>query len=659
MVASAPEPSQERSAEDRLGSWKAIAAYLKRDVTTVQRWERREGMPVHRHVHAKRGSVYAFPAELDAWLKNRRPRPDGELEIHRRWWVGGVAAVALACTIAIALWLTQRASVPVNPLANARISPLTDFNGVETAAALSRDGNLVAFLSDRDGQWDAWIAHVGTGEFHNLTKGSAPELLNPEIRSVAFTPDGSLVTLWTRQGRAADAVNVWAVPVMGGSMFEYRASAVEMDWSSDGRRIVFHTTEPGDPTFVVEPGEHVPQQIHVGSKGVHNHFQVWSPDDRYIYFVQGLPPHEMDLWRVTPTGEDLQRITFHNSRVLYPVFLDARTLIYLATTEDGSGPWLYTVDVQSLKSRRISFGVEQYASLAASADGTRLVATVEHSKASLWRVPIKNDIAQESDAERVDVPTVGAFSPRLGLDYLLYVSAANDGHVIWKFANGTTTELWSEPRTRVVGGPAISPDGKLLAFSAEDDRGTRVYVLDIARRQPRALSDSLEVRGAPAWAADSRSIIVAVSEMGEPHLFNVPVDSGAPSRLVSGYSVNPIRSKDGEIIVYADADAGPEFPLKAVTASGAEYKFPDIRLPRGTRRVSWIPGRRALVVLQGEMRHNNFWYIDLDTGERRQLTNFGREFTIRDFDVSADGREIVFDRRQENSDLALIEIGMK
>src|SRR5688572_18757073 len=108
MVASAPEPSQERSAEDRLGSWKAIAAYLKRDVTTVQRWERREGMPVHRHVHAKRGSVYAFPAELDAWLKDRRPRPDGEPRAHRRWWLGGVAAITFAFAIVIALWLTQR-----------------------------------------------------------------------------------------------------------------------------------------------------------------------------------------------------------------------------------------------------------------------------------------------------------------------------------------------------------------------------------------------------------------------------------------------------------------------------------------------------------------------------------------------------------------------
>src|SRR5277367_1487602 len=58
--------------EDRLDSWKEIASYLNRDVTTVQRWEKREGMPVHRHQHDKRGSVYALTGELDAWIEGRR-----------------------------------------------------------------------------------------------------------------------------------------------------------------------------------------------------------------------------------------------------------------------------------------------------------------------------------------------------------------------------------------------------------------------------------------------------------------------------------------------------------------------------------------------------------------------------------------------------------
>ena len=69
-----PEPSpgtapSERPLDDRLDSWKEIAGYLKRDVTTVQRWEKREAMPVHRHLHDKTGSVSASRTELDAWAR--------------------------------------------------------------------------------------------------------------------------------------------------------------------------------------------------------------------------------------------------------------------------------------------------------------------------------------------------------------------------------------------------------------------------------------------------------------------------------------------------------------------------------------------------------------------------------------------------------------
>src|SRR6201995_3486851 len=67
-------PPTETPAEDRLNSWKEIAAYLSRDVTTVQRWEKREGMPVHRHLHDRMGSVYASRSELDAWVRGRNLR---------------------------------------------------------------------------------------------------------------------------------------------------------------------------------------------------------------------------------------------------------------------------------------------------------------------------------------------------------------------------------------------------------------------------------------------------------------------------------------------------------------------------------------------------------------------------------------------------------
>ena len=67
------DPASNRpTQEGRLDSWKKIASYLKRDVSTVQRWERREAMPVHRHLHDKMGSVFAYRSELDAWWESRR-----------------------------------------------------------------------------------------------------------------------------------------------------------------------------------------------------------------------------------------------------------------------------------------------------------------------------------------------------------------------------------------------------------------------------------------------------------------------------------------------------------------------------------------------------------------------------------------------------------
>jgi len=65
------EPNISSENADRLDFWKEIAKYLNRNVRTVQRWEALESMPIHRHLHAKSGSVYAFRSELDAWRKER------------------------------------------------------------------------------------------------------------------------------------------------------------------------------------------------------------------------------------------------------------------------------------------------------------------------------------------------------------------------------------------------------------------------------------------------------------------------------------------------------------------------------------------------------------------------------------------------------------
>jgi len=69
LAGTAPKP-QER----RLESWGEIAAYLRREIRTVQRWERNLGLPVHRLPVGKQASVFAYPSELDNWFRERESR---------------------------------------------------------------------------------------------------------------------------------------------------------------------------------------------------------------------------------------------------------------------------------------------------------------------------------------------------------------------------------------------------------------------------------------------------------------------------------------------------------------------------------------------------------------------------------------------------------
>jgi Tol biopolymer transport system component len=172
----------------------------------------------------------------------------------------------------------------------------------------------------------------------------------------------------------------------------------------------------------------------------------------------------------------------------------------------------------------------------------------------------------------------------------------------------------------------------------------------------RIVADSLELHGAPSWTPDGQSITSAASDHGAPHLFRVPLDGRRPSAFVQEYSVDPAWAPDGRFVVYSGPDIGTTFSVKAVTAEGAVHPLPSLTLTRGARHVTFLPGRRALVHLRGEIQHKDLWLIDLATGAERRLTNLAPGFDIGDFDFSPDGREVVLERVQEASDVLLLDL---
>jgi Tol biopolymer transport system component len=287
---------------------------------------------------------------------------------------------------------------------------------------------------------------------------------------------------------------------------------------------------------------------------------------------------------------------------------------------------------------------------------TRLVATVSNPRGTLWTVPILDHVAKEADAKRMELPAVRAVAPRYGPNYLLYLSSKGGGDGLWKFQDGASTELW-KPTDEILAAPAaVSPDGSQICFTVRKGERQHLYLMTAEGTRIRPLAESLDVRDAVSWSPDGKSIVASVDEGLGGRIYRIPLDGGKPERLVDEISYNPVWSPDGRLILYYFAPQGALFPLRAITPDKRPFKLQGIASRGEGGRFRFLPDGKSFVVLLGPYRNQNFYLVNVDTGARRQLTDFPPGFFLRDFDVSPDGKQIVFDRTQENSDVVLIDL---
>ncbi len=231
------EPTLDKSqaeipSESRLDSWKEIALYLHRDVTTVQRWEKQEGMPVHRHLHHKRGSVYALSSELDAWRQSRKLRLDEVQEPvleapadldgqqttvqgGRRWFALSAAVVILAALLTLVYVATRSRtgdagrpnirSLAVLPLQNLSGDPSQDF----IADGMTEE--LIGRLSRIHGL--RVISRTSSMHFKN-TQLALPEIARmlavDAIVEGSLVREGQQIRVHAQLIRAATDEHIWA-----------------------------------------------------------------------------------------------------------------------------------------------------------------------------------------------------------------------------------------------------------------------------------------------------------------------------------------------------------------------------------------------------------------------------------------------------------------
>jgi serine/threonine protein kinase/Tol biopolymer transport system component len=568
-------------------------------------------------------------------------------------WLPWVAFVAFAASVGV--WEARR---PEDPLANAKYTRFTDWEGAEMGAEISPDGKFVAFVADRDGEFDLWLSQVGTGRFQNLTPDISS--LNPPgvvLRSLGFSGDGT--EIWfSLSGNPGD--RKVRMPLTGGSPRAFLGEgAAAPSWSPDGSRLAYFNNRDGDPLFVADGTGADAHQIFAGRKGFHNHNPVWSLDGQWIYFVHGLDPTgKMEVMRVRPSGESPEQLTEQNA-VNFIAPLDKRTLLYVARGEDRSGPWLWALDVASNVKRRLISGLEQYTSVAASADGRHVVATVANPTASLWSVPLLSDrLAEDRDFQPYPPATVRALAPRFGGTSLFYLSASGTGDGLWRIQDGQASEVWKDGNSTLSEPVAVSPDGSRLAVVIGRQGKRHLVIMSPDGTNSRTLATSVEIQGAAGqcsadWLLGGTGLVVGGSDVQGPGLFKIPVDGGSPVRLVVGQATNPVRSPDGNLIVYAGAFVGGRAPLLGIRPNGTPVELPRVGVRPGGYR--FLPDGTGLAYLP-RIQAPDFWLLDFATKASRQITHFSNQGQIATFDIMPDGKQIVFDRSRQNSDIVLIDL---
>jgi Tol biopolymer transport system component len=560
---------------------------------------------------------------------------------------------------------SQRGTSVDNPLANATFSRFTNWPGSEGAAEISPDGRFVAFLADKDGEVDLWLSQVGTGNFVNLTKDSPPLAAfrtDALIRRLGFTGDGS--EIWSTFS-GVDRSRKMLIPLTGGLPRPFLDEGANGPaWSPDGSRVVFFNDRGGDPLFIANATAGDARAIRFdppppNATALHQHNPVWSSDGEWIYFLRGSNPSVvMDIWRVRPAGGSAEQLTHLNGAASLLAPIEPRTVLYVARSDDRTGPWLWALDTATRTTTRVTSGLEQYASVSASRDGRRVVATRANPTATLWRVALAEREADDRDVTQYSVPTDRALAPRFGGTTLFYLSARGTGDGLWRFQDGEASEVWKGVNGALTEPAAVSRDGRRVAVVVRREGKAHLTIMAADGTSPRTLDESVDIQGAASqgsadWSPDGKWIVVGGIDAQGSGLFKIPADGGAAVRLVAGRGVNPAWSPDGTLIVYSGAFVAGQIELRGVRPDGTPVEMPPQRMAPGAYR--FMPQSSRLVYMPTGVSLD-FWVLDLERKTTRRLTRLTDQGGLRTFDVTPDGKAIVFDRVRENSDIVQIDL---
>ncbi len=585
-------PSEIPGSDTPLDSWKEIAAYLQRDVSTAMRWEKSEELPVHRHQHSSRASVYAYPSELDAWRTARRPDRGKTAVPPARWprlvpaAAGGAALLAVA---AVVLW--GPIMKPPGPLAEAAnvagkvtIRQVWAGEDIDILGSPSPDGRFISFVDWSTG--DLALRDLQTGENRRLTnKGSWSE--NPSYAEWSvISPNGKQVAYtWLDNEKSLFHLRLIGIEGEGGGSrpkIVYSHEDVRyvhpQSWFPDGERILTRLFRADD---TIQIGI-----VHVadGSLEVLKTFD-WqrpqtaklSPDGRYIAYdaPSDQQRKQQDIFLLAADGGSEVPLVEHSAN---------DTVI--GWTPDG---------------------------------GAILFSSDRSGRSDMWRLPLEGG-KPAGPATRVKSGI--EVSKPMGMTAAgeLYYGVRTGNRDIQvaevDFATGRMLSPIVKPVDRYVGwaiDPAWSPDGKSMAYISRRASGNnssrKLVIRELTAGAEREIENDLTYIEVLHWTPDGRSLLTSGRDAEGRHGI-VRIDAVTGKRALILRSSAGVRLKDsqaspdGKAIYYLRGDyqlldSSRKFVMSVRTldlASGQDKEIYRADASRGLMRFRLSPDGTRLAI---------------------------------------------------------------
>ena len=582
---------------------------------------------------------------------------------------GGLALFLLALYL-VSGALTNK-SQQVIDLTRVSLTPITNDPGYEGEPTFSPDGETLAYVSDRSGNFEIYIQQVSGGAFRNITENAADDVqpaYSPDGKQIAFvsTRSSESSLRWEGYDLPLMGGDVWVMPALGGNARRIARDGNFPSWSHDGTSLlytsgpafsnkIYRVSSLGDTPQEIEPK----LNVEVGSPRFLL-YPSYSADDKSIVFEADSPTGfgPRDIWVMNASDGAVQYV----AKGMCPRWNSDSTGIIYSSAESGKNfsLWLRTFPLSdNSPPTPLTVGRGRDVQASVARNGQRIAFAGLDLSSNVEVLDFDDDTGKPTGTP---IPVTNgrqiSYFQSLSPDGQTAVFEARQGFGsrLWKVKQGEASlQLTDDPNYDDTF-PRWSPDGQTIAFTRklakEIISSAGLWVMSVDGANPRQL---VEKAGNMAWTGDSKGIVYFSYIDRQLYLFEIA--SGAKRKITDEPLIVPVLAvtSDSKQVIYQTLESG-NVDIKVIPMTGGESRRV-VATPHQDYHPFVSPSGKWLYF---QPDHKNFYRVpgpaqNWRPGEPQKVTNYPESgLFMDDPQISGNGRRIIYTHGHLTGDIWML-----